>query len=119
VTRAPAECSAGDPSPRAGPCWPRGATPLEPPAGLRPGSSVTGPGPAPVLWAGPPGALAACLPAFASCHPGGSCPDVPPGGAAAVLDFRSRACRPGPPVSAVSLFIVLMRGGETVPDLCG
>jgi len=82
VRRATGACSAGEPSPRTGP--------------------------APVLWACWSGAGAACLPAVLSCHPDNSCPAAPPlRGAAAVLGFRSRACRPGPPVSAVLLFIVL------------
>src|SRR5215467_11136824 len=41
------------------PCWPGGATPLEPPDGSRPGSSVTGPWP---------------------CWPGGATPLEPPDG---------------------------------------
>ena len=68
VRRATGAWSAGKPAPRAGP--------------------------APVLRAWPSGAGAACLPALPSCcHPGSSCPAAPPGGAAAVLGFRSRACQ--------------------------
>ena len=73
VRRATGACSAGEPSPRAGPCWPGGRPPGTP-RWPRPGSSVTGPGPAPALWAWPSAAWAACLPAFVSCHPGNSCP---------------------------------------------